>query len=281
VKLQVFLLVLLSSFTHALWNFFTKKKSNNPLLLWNGLWIVNLALLPYSISRIFDSGLALSAVPFMLGSGIAHALYFYALMRAYMKNDISVAYPIARGIGVGGTTLAAVWILDEVVSAKGVAGILLIFIGVLTIGLIGRKIESDLRNMSWPFLVGLCIVSYSLLDKAGVIHADPVVYINLSTLMAAILLSPFLLLHSKGTIKLVLSMRWKMSALIGLGVIGTYLLILFAFRLERASYVVAVREFSVVVGALMGAVFLTENLTLPKIIGIAAITFGLILVRLA
>ena len=72
-----------------------------------------------------------------------------------------------------------------------------------------------------------------------------------------------------------------MSALIGLGVVGTYLLILFAFRLEQASYIVAVREFSVVVGALMGAVFLTESLTLPKILGIASIAGGLILVRLA
>ncbi len=72
-----------------------------------------------------------------------------------------------------------------------------------------------------------------------------------------------------------------MSALIGVGAMGTYLLILFAFPLEQASYIVAVREFSIVVGALLGAVFLTERLTPPKILGIAAIAGGLILVRLA
>lgn len=199
-----------------------------------------------------------------------------------MRRPIfSIAYPVARGVGVGGTTLAAVWLLGEVVSVKGAAGILLICIGVLTIGLVGRKITSGLQHMSWPLLVGLCTVSYSVLDKVGVFHAHPVVYINLSTMVAAALLSPYVFLRSKHKIGLAWATKWKMSALIGLGVTGTYLLILFAFRLEQASYIVAVREFSVVVGALMGILFLTERLTLPKILGIATIACGLILVRLA
>lgn len=281
MNLFVFLLVLLSAFTHALWNFFAKKASGNFPVLWNGLWIANLVLLPYSLSTIIDSGFPLSAMPFMLGSGIAHAFYFLTLARAYEKTDISIAYPVARGVGVGGTTLAAVWLLGEVVSVKGAAGILLICIGVLTIGLVGRKITSGLQHMSWPLLVGLCTVSYSVLDKVGVFHAHPVVYINLSTMVAAALLSPYVFLRSKHKIGLAWATKWKMSALIGLGVTGTYLLILFAFRLEQASYIVAVREFSVVVGALMGILFLTERLTLPKILGIATIACGLILVRLA
>ncbi len=68
-------------------------------------------------------------MPFMVGSGVAHALYFFTLMRAYAKTDISIAYPIARGIGVGGTALVAIWLLHEVISTKGAAGILLICIG--------------------------------------------------------------------------------------------------------------------------------------------------------
>ena len=250
-------------------------------MLWNGLWIGNLVLLPYSLLLIINIGFPLSAVPFMVGSGIAHALYFFTLMRAYAKTDISIAYPIARGIGVSGTALVAIWLLHEVISTKGAAGILLICIGVLTIGFGGRSVKSSLRHMGWPVLVGFCIVSYSVLDKIGVVYAHPVVYINLSTIVAAILISPFVLLRSKHNIGLVWANKWKMSALVGLGLMGTYLLILFAFRLDQASYIVAVREFSVVVGSLMGVIFLAESLTLPKILGIAAIACGVILVRLA
>ncbi len=130
-------------------------------------------------------------------------------------------------------------------------------------------------------LVGFCIVSYSVLDKIGVVYAHPVIYINLSTIVAAILISPFVLLRSNHNIRLVWANKWKMSALVGLGAMGTYLLILFAFRLDQASYILAVREFSVVVGSLMGVIFLAESLTLPKILGIAVIACGLILVRLA
>ena len=281
MKLFVFLLVLLSAFTHALWNLFAKKESGNFPVLWNGLLIGNLVLLPISISIVIGSGFPLSAMPFVLGSGIAHALYFFLLIRAYEKTDISIAYPIGRGVGVGGTTLVAVWLLREVVSAIGAAGILLICIGVMMIGLVGRKVKSGLRSVGWPVLVGICTVSYSVLDNVGVVYAHPVVYINLSNIVAATLLSPLMLLRSNHSIGLVWATKWKMSALIGLGVTGTYLLILFAFRLEQASYIVAVREFSIVVGALMGVLFLSESLTLPKILGIAAIACGLILVRLA
>lgn len=281
MKIIVFLLVLLSAFTHALWNFFAKKASGNFPVLWNGLWIANLVLLPYSLFLMIEEGFPLSAMPFMVGSGIAHALYLFTLARAYEKTDISTAYPIARGIGVGGTVLAAIWLLGEVVSTKGAAGILLICIGVLAIGLLGRRIGGSIRIMALPVLVGLCITSYSVIDKIGVAHANPVVYINLSTIVAAVLISPFVLLRSKHDLALLWARDWKTSALIGLGATGTYLLILFAFRLEQASYIVAVREFSVVVGALMGAVFLTERLTLAKILGIAAIAGGLVLVRLA
>ena len=68
---------------------------------------------------------------------------------------------------------------------------------------------------------------------------------------------------------------------IGLGSIITYLLILFAFRQGPASYIVAVREMSVVIGSVMGFVFLREQLTLRKIAGIIAITAGLVLIKIA
>jgi drug/metabolite transporter (DMT)-like permease len=67
--------------------------------------------------------------------------------------------------------------------------------------------------------------------------------------------------------------------IIGVGSIGTYLTILFAYRLGPASYIVAVREFAVVIGALLGVMFLRERMTLRKIVGMAAIVAGIMLVK--
>jgi drug/metabolite transporter (DMT)-like permease len=281
VQLFVFCLVIVSALTHALWNFFAKKAAGDLAILWAGLLSANLALLPASVMLITRQGLAPLAWPFMIGSGIAHALYFFTLMRSYRKVDISTAYPIARGVGVGGTALLAVGLLHEVVSVKGAAGITLICIGVLLIGIRARGPGASHEGIGWPLVVGLCVVCYSLLDKVGVTHAHPVVYINFSTIVACALLSPFVLTARGERLRAVWPSGWKMSLLIGVGVPGTYLLILFAFRLAQASYVVAAREFSVVAGAVLGILFLREKLSAGKAAGIAAIVSGLVLVRLA
>jgi uncharacterized membrane protein len=52
-------------------------------------------------------------------------------------------------------------------------------------------------------------------------------------------------------------------------------------RLGPVSYIVAVREFAVVIGSILGFVVLKERLTVRKGIGIAAITLGLALVKVA
>ena len=69
--------------------------------------------------------------------------------------------------------------------------------------------------------------------------------------------------------------------LIGPGSLLTYLMILFAFRMERVSYVVAVREFAVVIGAAVGIVVLRERFTLAKAVAITGITAGLICIGAA
>ncbi len=60
----------------------------------------------------------------------------------------------------------------------------------------------------------------------------------------------------------------------------TYLIILFAFQFGKVSYIVATREFAVVIGSALGITILGELLTLRKCLGILAITLGLVLIKL-
>lgn len=130
-------------------------------------------------------------------------------------------------------------------------------------------------------VVGVIISAYSILDKhaVGVIH--PVVYISGMFTVTAALLAPYVL----GSQRAACAYAWRhlqaYVVLIGLGSIGTYLMILFAFRLGPVGYIVATREFSVVVASLLGFAVLKERLTRRKILGILAITLGLILIKLA
>jgi len=73
---------------------------------------------------------------------------------------------------------------------------------------------------------------------------------------------------------------WR-TALTGVTIFFTYTLVLFAMYLARdVSYIVAFRQLSVPIGAALGVLVLREPLHRPKIIGIAVVTVGLLLVAL-
>jgi uncharacterized membrane protein len=73
----------------------------------------------------------------------------------------------------------------------------------------------------------------------------------------------------------------KYSLIIGLGSGGTYLIILFVFQMAQVSYVVAARELAVAIGALLGFIFLQEQFSAQKALGIMGIVIGMILIKMA
>jgi uncharacterized membrane protein len=108
-----------------------------------------------------------------------------------------------------------------------------------------------------------------------------VIYISGMFSLAALLLTPYVL-HAHRVACLYAYRHLKTAiGLIGVGSLCTYLLILFTLRMGPVSYIVAVREFAVVIGSILGFVVLKERLTVRKGIGIVAITLGLVLVKVA
>jgi uncharacterized membrane protein len=130
-------------------------------------------------------------------------------------------------------------------------------------------------------LVGVTIVGYSVADKLGVGHVHPVVYITGLVAGAALFLAPYVLLRYKDECRAAWEKHKGLSAWVGLGVVATYLLVLFAFQMGSVSYVVAVRELSIVVVAVLSVTVLQEPLTLPRCLSTTAILLGVVLVKLA
>ena len=61
----------------------------------------------------------------------------------------------------------------------------------------------------------------------------------------------------------------------------SYLLVLFAFRLSKAGYVVAAREISIVLSVLIGSVLMREGHVGPRLAGAAVVLVGVACVALA
>src|SRR4029450_13402372 len=108
------------------------KRGRDPVVfLWCATLASTLALSPVGLWILARDGLHAAAVPFVLGTIALHALYFYALARAYATGAYSLVYPVARGLGVALVPIVALGVFDERLSALGTLGIALVLAGIV------------------------------------------------------------------------------------------------------------------------------------------------------
>jgi drug/metabolite transporter (DMT)-like permease len=224
--------------------------------------------------------------PFVWGilavSAAFEALYYIAIARAYKTGDLSLVYPLARGTAPVCVFVWAALLLQERSSLGGMAGIGLIALGLAIINLphIGawRQWRQSLGQAAprWALAAGLCISLYTTLDKVAVGLTDALLYTYLAMTMTLLWLTPATLREVgwQGLVREWRSSRIS-SALAGLSAMAAYGIVLFVMRCgEPASYVGAVREISVVFGAVVGVAFLKESGTVLRVLGSALITGG-------
>ncbi|MBW2062825.1 MAG: EamA family transporter [Deltaproteobacteria bacterium] len=274
-------LILVAAVLHALWNFTTKTASGNLNVVFLGLWLASLVCFPVVLIFFWSDIDLASSYPFILATGIIHAFYFFGLSKAYEYGDISTVYPVARGIGVAGTAVLARVLLQEDISLPGFLGITLICLGIVLIGLKTSQEQHHYKSLFIAAFVGLTIGGYSIVDKQAVQLINPIAYIFGQFFLAAVFLTPYILIRSRADLLPAWRHYKKYIFIIGLGSMGTYLIILFTFQIAHVSYVVAVRESSVVVGALLGFKFLHEKYTLKKLAGISIIVLALVIIKMA
>jgi len=161
--------------------------------------------------------------------------------------------------------------LKESVPLGAVVGVLLIAAGVVLVGLVdlrtrgGTQIDSPRRDLLFGLAIGVVIAAYTLVDSEAVEHADPIAYL-------ALVVAPCALVYP-----LVTRTRPDLSArtvLTAAATFGAFLMVLAAFRLAPAAPVAAVRETSVVIAALLAAVFLHEQVGPRRVLGAIAVVAG-------
>jgi len=277
-------LVIAAAVGHALWNFAARRVSGDLVVMWLALVAGCVLLSPVIVGLLLCRDIhaltSAAGIGYMIATGLIHVAYFLLLSRAYEQGEISVVYPIARGSGIGLTALLAWILLDEVISPTGAAGIGLIFAGIVLMGSPGLLRTDKVHGFQSALWVGASIVTYSLVDKVGVSQVHPVLYIWAMALIIVLVLWPHLLHRRRGTLLQTAKANRRPIAVMGVGILGTYLMILFAFTLGPVSYIVAAREFSVVVGSVLGFVLLKERFSRLKVAAILAIAAGMILIRL-
>lgn len=278
------LLVVGAAVLHAVWNALTKRGRDQMVFLWCSVTVATLLLLPAGGWLILRDGFPPGAVPFVGATVVLHALYFWALGRAYGSGEYSLVYPIARGLGVAVVPLLAVPLFDERPSWLGASGVALVVFG---IGALHRAPRAGVRSRWrlgagtwWAVLTGLSIAAYSLVDKAGVGHLHPVPYITLMGLGSIVLVLPSIVAR-RAALSRELAVNWRTILIASTMNLTAYLLVLFAFRLSKVGYVVAARELSIVFSAFIGTLWLGEGTLGPRLLGAGVILAGVVCIALA
>jgi uncharacterized membrane protein len=284
-------LVLFSALFHALRNLFTKESGDKQVFLWLYSIFALLFSFPFFIYFLFDVGITdPAAYAWCAGSGFIHFLYWLFLTRAYKEGDLSHVYPIMRS-SPALVLVFAVLFLGEQVSLEGVAGILLVAVGVYIINMkhiSGQELLEPIKSISsdrstrFAFLTLISVAFYSIVDKMAVHHMHPILFAFFHLFCGMCYYTPYILLTKKVDI---IRKEWHTGLMrsIMAGVIGIigYSLILIAFTIERVSYIVSLRQLSVVFAVLMGSFWLKEKHTVMRLSGAVVIFAGCFLISVA
>jgi drug/metabolite transporter (DMT)-like permease len=291
VSTTILALVLLSALLHAAWSA-SIKSSTSPLAfnVTQTLVAVPVSLLGLSL---FDfANLSGAALGWLLGTSVAHGLYYYWLSRALEHADLTLAYPIIRSTPAL-LPLLAVPILGEIPSPLCALGIAVVVAGVWAVygGRLSRAILTA-PELRFAWLTLASTVGYSLADKAGMseLGADAwrgslppsLAWFCLITLGSTPL---FLGLTARrvplGELRVALRRDLGRASLAFAGSLAGYALILEAYRSAPASYVVAVRQTSVLFAVVIAMLFLRERPSRPRILGALATVCGVALIAWA
>jgi drug/metabolite transporter (DMT)-like permease len=220
-----------------------------------------------------------AAWAFIVTSAVLHTGYQLLLLASYELGEFSQAYPLARGTSPWVIAVVSTTALHRALPISQLIGVLVISAGL--IGLVaagGHLSRAQLPALAVAVLTGIFIAAYTTIDGLAVGHTPVLSYAGWMFLLQGPAL-PVLALARR---RRALLAQLRPVAAIGLtgGAVSlvAYGLVLWAQQSSGALAVVAaLRETSVIIGALIGAVFLGERLGTTRALAATVVVTGIIL----
>lgn len=282
-------LVIASTFFHAGWNLLARRSGTEVRFFRRSLLLVSaLGLLPFAVATL--AGLRLPALAFglVVASGTCCGIYYLGLARAYESGDFTVVYPVARALPV-----LLVGLFDFArgrhPTAAGWVGMALVAVGCLGAPLTSlREVRWRRyvnRNTAWIVLTALGTVGYSMLDKLaqeavppGPATAAAYCYLFFVVSTAAYYVALGVVRGERNET----APPWRLVVPAALFNFGSYFLVLWVFQMVgRAGYVVALRQFSIVIGVAAAILWFHEPGARVRLSAALVICAGMALITLA
>ena len=275
--------VLGAALLHALWNSFVKSADDKFLssaivALWCGVAAFAAALvLPPPAS---------AAAPFIVASALIHIVYFLLVGRLYRNADLSVAYPIMRGLAPLIAAVIALATLGEAPGPVAALGIAALVSGVMLMGVSGLAHgRIDATTVAVALVNSVVIAVYSVIDGQGARISGPsasfaFAYNSWADALTALAYVPIVLFMRGRAAPVALVRKWPLGLLGGLAAFVGYAIVIWAMTTAPIAAVAALRETSVVFAALIGVVALGEPFRALRAVAALVILAGVVALRI-
>ena len=304
LSLAVTVAVIAAAVTHAVWNAIAHGIKDQTLAfaligvggIAVGIPLVILAAMPRA-----------DCWPYLLGSVGIHVFYNLLLMQCYRLGEFSQVYPLARGTSPLVVTILAAIFIHEHLALPQIAGVLVVSAGLATLVLAGRRpgraggstrgVRGDgvppgagtvdppgKQRAAFAAAVGtgLTIAAYTTVDGVGVrLSGSPVGYIGWLMILECLCVPMFAVLRRRD----VLLKQPKRILLAGLAAgalsVLAYGLVLWAQTRGALAPIAALRETSVIFGAIIGTLIFREPFGRTRIIATVLVATGIVLLNLS
>ena len=274
-----FLLVICSALLHASWNFIAKKYAGNYSIIYLSFLFSSIVTGLISIPFLDGVQLTTQLIILLIATGVFHAVYGFVLTFTYKNGDISTLYPIVRGSGIGGAVILSIVILHENLTSVSGLGVATVISGIAILSYRRNRKATSPKGIFLALVCGSLIMSYTIFDKMLVAEIHPIPVLAASQIISVLMFLPYVLKSRMSEMRFTLKTFMKPTIAISIIATGSYLIILYVMQIAPVSRIVAVREASVVFGAIAGYAILKEDFSKTRLIGVVFVMVGIILVK--
>ena len=279
IDTNVFLIILLATVMHAVWNGMVKKHPDKVVAV-SGIVFGHV---PASIiAIILLPAPSVDCIPYIIASALIHQGYNWYLLSSYKIGDLTKVYPIARGFGPLVATIISILILGLVLDNLIILSICLICLGIMILGIFNQPSKKNSKIIQYSLFTGFFIGLYSLVDGYGArVSLSAITYMSWTFILIAFLFPIVLKIKKQENIFKNVIDRGKQIFWLG----GTlsyiiYIIVVWGFTKAPIPMVGALRETSIFFSIFIGYFFLKEKITSKKIFTIILILVGVVGLKL-
>lgn len=287
MKPEYLVLITASGFFHAFYNFLMRRSQGSRLFL-TGIFCFGAAI-SLLVTAMSDVPLEfpVEAVSYVFAASFFYVFYQIFISFAYERGEIAVVYPMAM-LSPLFIPLLALFFLSEVIPFSvwvgiciTIAGTILVQLNFVSLAEIKKMLlfSKDYRAGRLALVASFVYAIGSVFDKSRIGEFNILIYINFILVFMSLLLVAYSMMFEKAQIIPYFVKNFRTMLIGGVLLFLSFLTFRIALQHVYVSIAVPVRLSSIIFAVMFGFFVLKEKLSRNKIVGIAIVIAGILLVQ--